>query len=395
MSGQTRSYRAVRDGLVTLGLEIDQANLVVVRRLLQGDVITTLEERTSETGVKRVKIEDGWCSVVSSSGLQLLERVDTAASDPPAQAPEADDDGQLEARVADFLEKADAVLPPNTTSTAGPAPAPLVVPQVRQQKGENSQDSTDGEARSPREKEIRLRLMGFYSEFQPEFATPDKIDSIIVSFKKKAVAQGSSEKEWTSIFWTAFAKFGVAPQPADQRLQQQQQQQQQMPPPAVPQMESCIDKLWGQLKTDQQSAAVVLGWAQQTWNDGVCPIKFWAELSPAEKRAAKTLGFAKRSWDTLGLEDAGGGEQVGQVSVRAEGKAPVAGGSEGSGGSGGVHHRLHSQQLGGTVGSAKKGAVAAVPNPRKVRRKPGSAPPLSASARKAKLEFVAARSRCA
>eukprot|EP01048_Picozoa_sp_COSAG05_P014704 COSAG05_NODE_1690_length_4271_cov_1.395254_4_plen_213_part_00 len=202
----------------------------------------------------------------------------------------------------------------------------------------------------------------------------------------------------TTTRWAwSISKYGVEPpavellpSPQPKAQQKQKQKQQMAPPPPVAKAEMCIDKLWGQLNAEQRAAAEALKWTQQTWNDGVCPVKFWTELSHAEKQAAKALGFGKRSWDTLGLDDGGSVDEAGGAAVAAS-NSSSAGGLSDSASS--VHDRLYRKPLGGSLphSKSKKGASVVVPSPRKVGSKPG-APRLTASARKAKLEFVAARS---
>jgi hypothetical protein len=93
-----------------------------------------------------------------------------------------------------------------------PEPEPEPLDSVR---GVASQAELELE---PEPKSVAEILMGFYKANYPEFATDNKVQRIIASFKAKADhVPGSS---WQELLWAAYEKEGVDPRAETKALVQ-------------------------------------------------------------------------------------------------------------------------------------------------------------------------------
>ena len=60
---------------------------------------------------------------------------------------------------------------------------------------------------------------------------------------------------------------------------------------------ACTQKDWAELNYQEQNAAGVLGFNQQSWDNNVNINKEWSQLTGPEQSAAATLGYTQQSWD--------------------------------------------------------------------------------------------------
>jgi len=70
-------------------------------------------------------------------------------------------------------------------------------------------------------------------------------------------------------------------------------------PPAAPAMMG-KEKGWAEMTAEERGAASVLGYNEQSWEDGAstpATMKRWVLLSPQEDAAAQFLGYAEAEWD--------------------------------------------------------------------------------------------------
>jgi hypothetical protein len=58
---------------------------------------------------------------------------------------------------------------------------------------------------------------------------------------------------------------------------------------------------WSYLTDGERDAAIVLGWNDDIWNRGLCPLRgmtLWHKLDNEERQSAEILGYNQTTWNT-------------------------------------------------------------------------------------------------
>lgn len=95
-----------------------------------------------------------------------------------------------------------------------------------------------------------------------------------------------------------------------------------------------LHKSWGELNTEEQEAAEVLGWWKQAWADAAAPtvrgtrtdgeVATFADLRPEQKHAAQVLGLSARTWELLATADAAQDRRIREGAAAAEAAAQMS-----------------------------------------------------------------------
>ena len=88
------------------------------------------------------------------------------------------------------------------------------------------------------------------------------------------------------------------------------------------------DKYWREMSTEEQSAALHLGWAAESWDAGdASPMEglHWGGMNPAQVSAAEVLGHSAATWDLEMTPEAAAAAEAAAESIRAEAAARRAG----------------------------------------------------------------------
>lgn len=88
------------------------------------------------------------------------------------------------------------------------------------------------------------------------------------------------------------------------------------------------DKYWREMSTEEQSAALQLGWTAKSWDEGDAgPMEglLWAGMTPDQVSAAEILGHSAATWDLEMTPEAAAAAEAAAEAVRAEAAARRAG----------------------------------------------------------------------
>ena len=226
--------------LITASLNGTGGGSDAVRRLGKGEAVASLGEAVSANGARRLKLQDGWVSVVNKKGVVLLQPASLMAQTKASAA-------RSTSRVAEesLLSQAQQYV--------AQAASPVVY---------------TAEEEAAAASRIQSRVRGN----DARMAYLAKVDALTRSSP------------------------GTLQQPRSPRRRESV---------------ACINKLWHEMGSEARSAASALGWKADAWDHGVCPVKYWEQLSTQERKSARFLGFAQRSWDTLGVSESTAAAEAG------------------------------------------------------------------------------------
>ena len=221
--------------LVTASLNGTGQGADQVRRLGNGDEVLAVGEAVSSNGARRLRLEDGWVSVVNKKGVLLM-----AAAQAETPGSRAAEDSLLQAAQEFVREDAPSLY---TNEERGEAAARI---QAR-----------------VRGNDARVALEAKRDALQREMSDPRATESV-----------------------------------------------------------ACVTKLWHEMCEDARQAASNLGWTASSWDRGICPVKYWDSLDADERRAARFLGFTQPTWDNLGVAEAGAMVESRSTSASAAARPP-------------------------------------------------------------------------
>ena len=303
-------YRCLHDAGVTSEFELTDRLPTMLRRYSAGTTFYASEICTTSDGRERARAADGgWISLVSGSGLQLLEPTGpigyfrcvgpaalvTASLNGTGQGPDQ----------VRRLDNGDEV---------------LAVGEAVSSNGARRLRLEDGWVSVVNKKGVLL-MAAAQAETPGSRAAEDSLLQAAQEFVREDAPSSYTNEERGE----AAARIQARVRGNDARVAFEAKRdalQRELSDPRASESVACVTKLWHEMCEDARQAAENLGWTASSWDHGICPVKYWESLGLDERRAARFLGFTQPTWDNLGVAEADATAKARGTTVSATARPP-------------------------------------------------------------------------